>query len=119
MLVLHLRSPLASLPGFDMRTGTVTPRSPSGFRPAGGLGVSREPSGAVVRAPPRCRNGAVSGWGRRPGLVLRVRHGPVAQGIEQRFPKPCVGGSNPLGATRIVAGQRFVGRLSRGAGLVA
>ena len=25
--------------------------------------------------------------------------GSVAQGIEQRFPKPCVGGSNPLGAT--------------------
>jgi hypothetical protein len=27
--------------------------------------------------------------------------GPVAQGIEQWFPKPCVGGSNPLGATNI------------------
>ena len=25
-------------------------------------------------------------------------YGPVAQWIERRFPKPCVGGSNPLGA---------------------
>ena len=25
-------------------------------------------------------------------------HGPVAQGIEQWFPKPCVVGSNPIGA---------------------
>ncbi len=25
-------------------------------------------------------------------------NGPVAQWIERRFPKPCVGGSNPLGA---------------------
>ena len=32
-------------------------------------------------------------------LTLR-EPGPVAQGIEQRFPKPCVGGSNPLGATK-------------------
>ena len=26
-------------------------------------------------------------------------HAPVAQGIEQRFPKPCVAGSNPAGGT--------------------
>src|SRR4051812_44325127 len=31
----------------------------------------------------------------------------VAQWIEQRFPKPCVGGSSPLGGT-ICAGQRSV-----------
>ena len=36
------------------------------------------------------------------GRFPRVQQsGPVAQGIEQWFPKPCVGGSNPLGATLI------------------
>ena len=29
---------------------------------------------------------------------------PVAQGIERRFPKPCVAGSNPAGGTRGRAG---------------
>ncbi len=28
-----------------------------------------------------------------------VEHGPVAQGIEHRFPKPGVVGSNPTGVT--------------------
>ena len=36
----------------------------------------------------------------------------VAQGIEQRFPVPCVGGSNPLGCIFIVirgtAAQRWI-----------
>ena len=32
-------------------------------------------------------------------------YGPVAQWIERRFPKPCVGGSNPLGAAIYI---RFV-----------
>jgi hypothetical protein len=31
---------------------------------------------------------------------------PVAQGIERRFPKPCVAGSNPAGGANVVAGQR-------------
>ena len=38
--------------------------------------------------------------------------GPVAQGIERRFPKPCVAGSNPTGATcafRIGLPARVVG----------
>ena len=26
---------------------------------------------------------------------------PIAQGIERRFPKPCVGGSNPLGSANL------------------
>jgi hypothetical protein len=34
--------------------------------------------------------------------------GSVAQGIEQRFPKPCVAGSNPAGATHVVFGRRRV-----------
>ena len=42
-----------------------------------------------------------------PGIYIEVYraplnsrlHGSVAQGIEQRFPKPCVGCSNHLGAT--------------------
>ena len=32
----------------------------------------------------------------------------VAQGIEQRFPKPCVAGSNPAGGTDIAAGHRLM-----------
>ncbi len=32
-------------------------------------------------------------------MVLSIsKCAPVAQGIERRFPKPCVGGSNPLGS---------------------
>ncbi len=32
-------------------------------------------------------------------VVLSIgKCAPVAQGIERRFPKPCVGGSNPLGS---------------------
>lgn len=34
-----------------------------------------------------------------------TRPGPVAQGIEQRFPKPCVGSSILPGATRTVFGS--------------
>lgn len=33
-------------------------------------------------------------------------HAPVAQWIERRFPKPCVGGSSPLGGA-IIAPYRF------------
>ena len=36
-------------------------------------------------------------------------HAPVAQWIERRFPKPCVGGSSPLGGA-IIAPRRFVAR---------
>jgi hypothetical protein len=35
------------------------------------------------------------------GIVAGVR-APVAQGIERRFPKPCVAGSNPAGGTKLV-----------------
>ena len=35
-------------------------------------------------------------------VVLSIgKSAPVAQGIERRFPKPCVGGSNPLGSARM------------------
>ena len=30
---------------------------------------------------------------------------PVAQGIERRFPKPCVAGSNPAGGANVFAGE--------------
>jgi len=33
------------------------------------------------------------------------RPAPVAQGIERRFPKPCVAGSNPAGGATVTAGQ--------------
>src|SRR5829696_2586552 len=33
----------------------------------------------------------------RMGSPYLPRSAPVAQGIEQRFPKPCVAGSNPAG----------------------
>lgn|GEM_PF-3950179 len=36
---------------------------------------------------------------------MENQHGPVAQWIERRFPKPCVGGSNPLGAATYI---RFI-----------
>ena len=64
---------------------------------------------APIRAHPRPSAG-VAGRLRRGvrvgytagGRFSRLSHlGPVAQGIEQWFPKPCVGGSNPLGATLI------------------
>ena len=55
------------------------------------------------RAAMRCKQRAVAAhsglrvyWTR----TLSGLSGPVAQRIEQWFPKPCVGGSNPLGATR-------------------
>ncbi len=31
----------------------------------------------------------------------------VAQGIEQRFPKPCVAGSNPAGGTLMISQNGF------------
>ena len=35
-------------------------------------------------------------------VVLSIgESAPVAQGIERRFPKPCVGGSNPLGSANL------------------
>ena len=35
-------------------------------------------------------------------VVLSIgKSAPVAQGIERRFPKPCVGGSNPLGSANL------------------
>ena len=35
-------------------------------------------------------------------VVLSIgKSAPVAQGIERRFPKPCVGGSNPLGSATL------------------
>ena len=33
-------------------------------------------------------------------VLYLVRYGSVAQRIERRFPKPCVGGSSPLRVTR-------------------
>jgi hypothetical protein len=33
---------------------------------------------------------------------------PVAQGIERRFPKPCVAGSNPAGGATVSAGQHAI-----------
>ena len=37
-------------------------------------------------------------------VVLSIgKCAPVAQGIERRFPKPCVGGSNPLGSAKQTA----------------
>ena len=39
-------------------------------------------------------------------------HGPVAQGIEHRFPKPGVGGSNPSGGTRKNSRSDVVRRLA-------
>ncbi len=44
----------------------------------------------------------VSGTG--PALPYNGRAGLVAQGIEQWFPKPCVGGSNPPGAASANSG---------------
>ena len=48
-----------------------------------------------------------------PGIYIEVYraplnsrlHGSVAQGIEQRFPKPCVGSSILPGATKVVASE--------------
>ena len=34
-------------------------------------------------------------------LIVSVLFAPVAQRIERRFPKPCVGGSSPLGGASI------------------
>ncbi len=34
-------------------------------------------------------------------VLLIGKCAPVAQGIERRFPKPCVGGSNPLGSASL------------------
>ena len=39
----------------------------------------------------------------------RRARAPVAQGIEQRFPKPCAAGSNPAGATTVVPPRPGVG----------
>ena len=47
-------------------------------------------------------------WGVQKGcvkiaeLIVSVLFAPVAQRIERRFPKPCVGGSSPLGGARII-----------------
>src|SRR5690348_1394268 len=41
-----------------------------------------------------------------PAQPSRLAAGPVAQGIERRFPKPCVAGSNPAGATDVVSARR-------------
>ena len=46
-------------------------------------------------------------WGVQKGcvkiaeLIVSVLFAPVAQRIERRFPKPCVGGSNPLGSANL------------------
>lgn len=46
-------------------------------------------------------------WGVQKGcvkiaeLIVSVLFAPVAQRIERRFPKPCVGGSSPLGGASI------------------
>ena len=56
---------------------------------------------ALVAAAPTGSLGAsrgVSGAGRDPA--------PIAQGIEQGFPKPCVAGSNPAGGAYIHPCQR-------------
>ena len=34
-------------------------------------------------------------------LFVSILFAPVAQRIERRFPKPCVGGSNPLGSANL------------------
>ena len=34
-------------------------------------------------------------------LIVSILFAPVAQRIERRFPKPCVGGSSPLGGASI------------------
>src|SRR5829696_2784590 len=45
----------------------------------------------------------------RMGSPYLPRSAPIAQGIEQRFPKPCVAGSNPAGgAFPFLPGQRPV-----------
>lgn len=66
--------------------------------------VHRSRQGATV--PPRGGSTFVSPaelphQGATPGHdPAKAQHiGPVAQGIERRFPKPCVAGSNPAGAT--------------------
>jgi hypothetical protein len=52
--------------------------------------------------------GLVPGPGNREGFSEGSSHVPalVAQGIERRFPKPCVAGSNPAGGTDKTPGQR-------------
>ena len=46
-------------------------------------------------------------WGVQKGcvkiaeLIVSILFAPVAQRIERRFPKPCVGGSSPLGGASI------------------
>ena len=46
-------------------------------------------------------------WGVQKGCVkiaelfVSILFAPVAQRIERRFPKPCVGGSNPLGSANL------------------
>lgn len=46
-------------------------------------------------------------------LFVSILFAPVAQRIERRFPKPCVGGSSPLGGASIfrsaLGGPFFIG----------
>ena len=42
--------------------------------------------------------------------TFRAGPAPVAQGIERRFPKPCVAGSNPAGGTAVPARWHAAGR---------
>lgn len=82
-------------------------RPVAGGRPAAAYASVYHTASALRPIHPR-RTSAISGRLRR---AVRVGYtaggrfpqsslsGPVAQGIEQWFPKPCVGGSNPLGAT--------------------
>jgi hypothetical protein len=48
---------------------------------------------------------------RKNGSPYLRRSAPIAQGIEQRFPKPCVAGSNPAGgADAFVLGKEMFGQ---------
>ena len=69
----------------------------------------------------------VRGWVARSATIAvrtRLRTAPVAQGIERRFPKPQVAGSNPAGGTTLpgahtAGGTHFPARIRRMAGLRA
>src|SRR5690348_8493417 len=65
---------------------------------------SQQPSTAEESAATTLSRGCDSAGGLSPRSAPRSSHPPalVAQGIEHRFPKPCVAGSNPAeGATEL------------------
>src|SRR5690348_12495042 len=109
--IRHARLDISAVGAFHRIVLGFSPRGPPLRRPF----MARQPGSAyasVYHTPSQVNERASTSVAvnraclRRDAVVgytacgrLPVSSGPVAQGIEQWFPKPCVGGSNPLGAT--------------------